>query len=524
LSVAHSYDLGKTWGEPKVVTPLHVNCPRIQRMSDGKLLLLVDVPRGGNQFVATWDLYLWDSTDGGETWTNQRKLDPEKVGGGGCIVPSRIAELDDGSWLLAAAYFAEPKHGGRYVEILDYYRSNDRGTTWEFIGQPYHYPPHCLSEPSPIRLPDGRLVVYARESRADGLPGAKGFSDDGGKTWTYQELAHPITGRTCAGLLKDGRIMNTFRSGVGRAALRAWIGDAEDNTTSQPAGGHFNDMHSVGLKDDALHIDNDGRRGQFTKYTLRSPDAVADAHQTRIEVTFEVQAVENQGRVATVSIPFAGKLRIFPDHVEFAHDPALRIEVTLSEFHNYRVVSAVAGTQIFVDGELKLDTDKAASNVRVLPWGKTSDYALEFGNEAKGLNAKAVEVSQTMADVYPANLTAEVTGYSIWKTFSAVYDDPQTTRQELSWSAAKDRFPDQYQLDHIVEVEASAAGHDQGYSEWTQLDDGRIFVVHYTDDASAASRVNPHNFGVPWIHGTFLSLSDLPPRRQKKLETQTLKE
>lgn len=129
-----------------------------------------------------------------------------------------------------------------------------------------------------------------------------------------------------------------------------------------------------------------------------------------------------------------------------------------------------------------------------------------------------------MADVYPANLTAEVTGYSIWKTFSAVYDDPQTTRQELSWSAAKDRFPDQYQLDHIVEVEASAAGHDQGYSEWTQLDDGRIFVVHYTDDASAASRVNPHNFGVPWIHGTFLSLSDLPPRRQKKLETQTLKE
>jgi hypothetical protein len=325
-------------------------------------------------------------------------------------------------------------------------------------------------------------------------------------------------------LLKDGRIMNTFRSGVGRAALRAWIGDAEDNTTSQPAGAHFNDMHSVGLKDDALHIDNDGRRGHFTKYTLRSPDAVADAHQTTIEVTFEVQAVENQGRAATVSIPFAGKLRIFPDHVEFAHDPALRIEVTPGEFHNYRVVSAVAGTQIFVDGELKLDTDKAASNVRVLPWGKTSDYALEFGNEAKGLNAKAVEISQTMPDVYPANLTAEVTGYSIWKTFSAVYDDPQTTRQELSWSAAKDRFPDQYQLDHIVEVEASAAGHDQGYSEWTQLDDGRIFVVHYTDDASAASRVNPHNFGVPWIHGTFLSLSDLPPRRQKKLETQTLKE
>ncbi len=41
------------------------------------------------------------------------------------------------------------------------------------------------------------------------------------------------------------------------------------------------------------------------------------------------------------------------------------------------------------------------------------------------------------------------------------------------------------------------------------LDDGRIFVVHYTDDTSAASTPNPHNFGVPWIRGTFLSLSDL---------------
>ncbi len=516
LSVAHSYDLGKSWGEPKVVTQLGANCPRLQRMKDGNLLLLVDVPRGGNQFVATWDLYLWDSIDGGETWINERKLDVEKVGGGGCIVPSRIAELADGSWLLAASYFAEPKHGGRYVEILDYYRTTDRGSTWEFLGQPYHYPPHCLSEPSPIQLADDRLIVYARESRADGLPGAKGASTDGGKSWTYQELPHPITGRTCAALLNDGRVMNTFRSGVGRAALRAWIGEVDDNTTSQPAGGHFNDKQSVGLKDGILHIDNDGMRGQFTKYTFRSPDAVADAQKTTVDVTFEVQAIENQGRAATVSIPFAGKLRIFPDRVAFAHNPELRVDVTPDQFHTYRVVSVVGRTQIYVDGELKLDTDKAAWNISVLPWGQVSDYALEFGNESKGLNAKADEVSRTMPDVYPANITAEVTGYSLWKSFAAEFDDPQTTPQKLNWSAEKDGFPDQYQLDHIVEVEASAAGHDQGYSGWTQLDDGRIFVVHYTDDASGASASNPHNFGVPWIRGTWLELSDLPPIIDKK--------
>lgn len=80
----------------------------------------------------------------------------------------------------------------------------------------------------------------------------------------------------------------------------------------------------------------------------------------------------------------------------------------------------------------------------------------------------------------------------------------------LSWRADRDGFPDQYQLDHIIEIEASATGHDQGYSGWTQLEDGRIFVVHYTDDGSSVSRPNPHNFGVPWIRGTFLSPSDLP--------------
>jgi len=114
------------------------------------------------------------------------------------------------------------------------------------------------------------------------------------------------------------------------------------------------------------------------------------------------------------------------------------------------------------------------------------------------------------------NITPKVTGYSIWRRFEAILDDPATDKRTLAWSAAKDGFPDQYQLDHIIEVEASASGHERSYSGCVQLDDGRIFVVHYTDDTSAASTTNPHNFGVPWIRGTFLSPSDLPPHRWKK--------
>ena len=59
-----------------------------------------------------------------------------------------------------------------------------------------------------------------------------------------------------------------------------------------------------------------------------------------------------------------------------------------------------------------------------------------------------------------------------------------------------------------MEVEATAAGCDQGYSGWVELPDGRIFVVNYTDDGSRT--VKGGSYGIPWIRGTFLPLSDLP--------------
>ncbi len=514
MSMVHSYDKGKTWEKSFIFTSLPGNCPRIQRLKDGKLLLIFDVPSSGDQYTATWDLVLWDSLDEGKTWTNERWLKTAKVGGGGCIVPSRICEMSDGSWLLAASYFAPPPNGGAFVEVLDYYRSKDHGNTWEFVSQPTNYPPSSLSEPSPVQLPDGKLVVYARESRTDGMPGAKGYSNDGGKTWKYQELSHPITGRTCAGLLKDGRVMMTYRSGVGHAALRAWVGDPNDNTPPQLAGAHFNDSKSVGLKKGALHIDNDGVCGQFTKYSLHP----ADTEKTVVDLTFEVEVLSNQRRAATVSIPFAGKLRIFPDHIEMFHDKTIRAEVAPGRSHTYHVSSRNGRFQLSVDGVEAIDTDKADNSLLSFQWTKTSVYGLEFGNEAKGSGASGEEIPRTIPDVYPANITSEVTGYSIWRRFDAVYNDPLTGRREMFWSADKDGFPDQYQLDQILEVEASANGHDQGYSGWTQLDDGRIFIAHYTDDTSAASMPNPHNFGVPWIRGTFLELSDLPQNSKLKQE------
>ncbi len=315
ISVAHSYDLARTWSEPTLVYPGGSNCLRLQRLKDGTLLLMVDVGR---------KTVLYDSLDSGHTWINERWLNPQQVGGQAAIVPSRVTELPDDSWLLGSAWYPGPgePQGNPYKGTegcrLEFFRSTDRGQTWEFLSYLQPYPPpegakrsfHSISEPSILVLPDGRLLLYARENRHDGFPGIKAYSKDNCKTWEVKELPFAVTGRTCAGFLPDGRVMLTFRSGIGRCALWAWVGDPHDTMPFCAAGSHFNDHYTVGLKDGTMHIDNDGMRGQFTQYFLRQPDST----DTVIDVTVEVKVVQNSGRAATLSVPFVGKFRLFFDH------------------------------------------------------------------------------------------------------------------------------------------------------------------------------------------------------------------
>jgi hypothetical protein len=60
-------------------------------------------------------------------------------------------------------------------------------------------------------------------------------------------------------------------------------------------------------------------RGQFTQYLLSQPDS----SQSTVDVAVQVKVIENKGRAATLSIPYAGKLRIFPDYVQMTHEPTL---------------------------------------------------------------------------------------------------------------------------------------------------------------------------------------------------------
>lgn len=283
------------------------------------------------------------------------------------------------------------------------------------------------------------------------------------------------------------------------------------------------------MKDGELTIDSDGMRGQFTSYYFRPPDSEA----SRTVITAEVKVLSNRGRAATVSVPFGGKLRLFSDRVELAHDASVRVPVEPGVFHAYRIERDGGKMRLSVDGKEALALLQADTRIAPQAWTPhhLSPYAMEFGNEGAEDTEAALEWAPGFAHppvpeisgparspppLYLKNITPAVTGSSVWRRFEVRYEDPRTGVRTASWNGATDGFPDQYQLDRILEIDATIYGADQGYSGWTELEDGRVLVLNYTDDTARWNRDSTGpQFGVSWIRGTFVQPEDLrfPPAR-----------
>jgi hypothetical protein len=434
--------------------------------------------------------------------------------------------MKDGSWLVVGSWASGQAFKLTQGEVLEFYRSGDQGKTWEFystLGEK----PRGLSEASIVPLKDGRWLMVIREGYGR-LPGVRCYSSDEGKTWSKpEELPFGVHGRTCAGLLSDGRVMMTARAYYGPIGLWAWIDDPDGKLPPYAVGVHFNDRRSVGMKDRELYIDSDGVCGQFTKYVFRCPNSFED----RIELTAEVRVLSNKGRAASLSVPYVGRLRIFPERAEFAHDPKLRIDIEPGRFHTYRILALKDTIAISVDGVERLVLPRRQEAVANLAWStvKASTYPLEFGNEEAGdasaafdfvpdgvwkPPADAVEESKCLvgelAPTMVHTITPAVTGHSLWRRFQARFEDAGGEYYHVSWRSENGAFPDQYQLDHILEVEGSISGCDQGYSGWTELPDGRILVLNYTDDTARwnCDATFPP-LGVAWIRGTYIQPSDI---------------
>jgi len=214
IIVRVSDDDGKTFSDRRVVVETKQegglltkwNCPKVQQLKDGRVLLLCDVyphpPGEAGKGGAKSMIELYFSSDNGDSWSAPQET---TIGG---IMPDEVVEMDNGDWLLAT--HRKCKATGNAEQIVS--RSKDKGKTWDAPVVIASRKGYDFCEASIIKLPGGEFVCYMRENTGKGRPIYKCISTDNGVTWrgplqTLMDAGH----RPVAHLTKSGKVMITYR-------------------------------------------------------------------------------------------------------------------------------------------------------------------------------------------------------------------------------------------------------------------------------------------------------------------------
>ena len=91
-------------------------------------------------------------------------------------------------------------------------------------------------------------------------------------------------------------------------------------------------------------------------------------------------------------------------------------------------------------------------------------------------------------------------GESVWQRVEITVENPDAPNDTWSWDATTLEFPNQHEMDRIVEVKFQPLPHGQGGPSWVQFPDGEILVVHNGAMAEDAPK--------PFLMGCYLKLSD----------------
>lgn len=233
LVIRYSDDCGSSWS-PRCIFRDETysngvltkwNCPKIQQLSDGRILLLcdaIDFPPGEwNSTLGNARIVLWFSEDDGATWSHEHVTN---ING---ICPDNVVELPDNTWLLATNSYAD----GTKRTVQNVSTSKDSGQTW---GPPLDIcpnPEYHLAEASIVVCPDGELVAYLREESGLGRPVQKMISFDSGRSWEgpYNTLNPAAHGMPVSCMTQDHFVLT-----LGRFNLRSrWRVDMSKETTEK---------------------------------------------------------------------------------------------------------------------------------------------------------------------------------------------------------------------------------------------------------------------------------------------------
>ena len=457
ITTLESLDGGKTWGNPRVVSEADKRkgqerwvTPRLSRLRDGRLAIICDQ----NDFSHVHEdqppgIWIWFSSDEGRSWS-----EPVLTGVPG-FEPDRIVELGDGTLLMASqVYFKATRKLGAFVM-----RSTDGGTTWKDRSIIAADVVHHHTEGAIVVLSDGTLGCVLRESNHHGYPSYLSLSSDGGRSWSRPEPLPFAGDRPYAKQLPGGQVLVTYRNRSGNRGTHAWIGDLRRNPGFKPGGVHYHDK--VTLESGELSIEGvpDGE----TRYILLPPENFRS--DLLLEATLRVAGPPNQpiasleiGRLERRLDICSNGLWLYAPKRDLAQNRASggRIDlihrVDMRKSRNVRLRAQKGLFTVEVDGKV------------VLSRALYNDFPLQetwFGRAAKGL------------------------GKSWWRALAYQVSNETEPDHRWEWQAQRGEHPDQYQLDHMLELHANppSAEHrpDNGYSSWVQLEDGRIFMVDYSN-------------------------------------------
>jgi hypothetical protein len=280
------------------------------------------------------------------------------------------------------------------------------------------------------------------------------FSDDGGLTWPRFEIAPFYGQRPHVRRLQSGKYLVTYRNVWGTPGSRALVFDPAKDLGFQPNSWILDETRCE-LSTGQLTLRTlEGKRSavEFNLYPAQSDDS-------RVEITATLKVEAADANACAIS---AGVWISFsPDRVSLSGRPELGFAIDARKWHTYRIVREKGVLTIEVDGVEKLRTAVNDLWVREVRFGNRS---VPKGSENYTKNA----------------------GVSHWKSVSAkVTNDTRDYSIDWQWTPAQG-YPDQFRRDRTVLLDHAYPG-DCGYSMWTQLPNGRIVILDYTNGGSLES-------------------------------------
>ncbi len=225
IMICESSDRGRTWSRKRPLSEntkglgYFLNCPRIQQLADGRLVVVVDRilgKIGEDESREKSVIVLYFSDDMGATWN-----EPVETPARG-IVPDRICVTPTGRWLLGSHF--NDLDFGHLVQQLWY--SDDKGQSWQGPVIVAKKEGLSLCEISILPVKD-KLVGFLRENSFTGLDCFKVISGDDGETWSEPvKFPLPACHRPVAGHLNDGSLFITYRFMQGG---KGWLGHWTQN-------------------------------------------------------------------------------------------------------------------------------------------------------------------------------------------------------------------------------------------------------------------------------------------------------